>query len=244
MCLCFIIAYPEHQTHLKFHNVPFAKCAIQAHPRHSQTPQIHPAHQTPHATTSKILQLTHSHHIITPHDPPFNLPNLYPLHLAHNSQHPQLKNTYPAPRQHPKNQTLPPPQKPLLFTPHHLYLTLLLQHLLHLKPPSALTLHANHYFHKLLRLPSTRLHPALNTFPSLTSTSLLNLLLCPNFTPRFRPFYLTSTHKHTTIKPQSNHPKPPTFLSLREIFLRFRTVGFIPSSRLVSRKIWRNLQRI
>lgn len=36
----------------------------------------------------------------------------------------------------PKNQTLPPPQKPLLFTPHHLYLTLLLQHLLHLKPPS------------------------------------------------------------------------------------------------------------
>ncbi len=65
-------------------------------------PQIHPAHQTPHATTSKILQLTHSHHIITPHDPPFNLPNLYPLHLARNSQHPQLKNTYPTPRQHPK----------------------------------------------------------------------------------------------------------------------------------------------
>lgn len=144
----------------------------------------------------------------------------------------------------PTNQTLPPPQKPFLFTPHHLYLTLLLQHLLHLKPPSALTLNANPYSHQLLHLLHTRLHPALNTFPSLTSTSLLNLLLCPNFTPRFRPFYLTSTHKHTTIKPQSNHPKPPTFLSLREIFLRFRTVGFIPSSRLVSRKIWRNLQRI
>ena len=213
--LCFIIAYPEHQTHLKFHNVPFEKCAIQAHPRHSQTPQIHPARQTPHATTSKILQLTHSHHIITPHDPPFNLPNLYPLHLAHNSQHPQLKNTYPAPQQHPQT-----------------------KHCQHLN---------NH----------ASSHPTIYTSPSFCSTSFtsnllrsltsnchLHLLLCPNFTPRFRPFYLTSTHKHTTIKPQSNHPKPPTFLSLREIFLRFRIVGFIPSSRLVSRKIWRKLQRI
>lgn len=36
----------------------------------------------------------------------------------------------------PKSKTLPLPQKPLLFTPHDLYLTLLLQHLLHLKPPS------------------------------------------------------------------------------------------------------------
>ena len=158
-------------------------------------PQIHPAHQTPHATTSKILQLTHSHHIITPHDPPFNLPNLYPLHLARNSQHPQLKNTYPA------------PQKPFL-TPHHLYLTLLLQHLLHLKPPPSphSPLHANPYSHQLLHLLHTRLSPALNTFPSLTSNRHLHLLLCPNFTPRFRPFYLTSTHKHTTRKPPI---KPP-----------------------------------
>lgn len=90
----------------------------------------------------------------------------------------------------PKNQTLPPPQKPLLFTPHHLYLTL----------------HANPCYHQLLHLLHTRLQPALNTFPSLTSTNLLNLLLCPNFTPRFRPFYLTSTHKHTTRKPSI---KPP-----------------------------------
>lgn len=144
----------------------------------------------------------------------------------------------------PTNQTLPAPQQPRLFTPHHLYLTLLLQHLLHLKPPSL-----THPQRKPL-LPtnfSTYSIPAFtlpNTFPSLTSNCHLHLLLCPNFTPRFRPFYLTSTHKHTTIKPQSNHPKPPTFLSLREIFLRFRIVGFIPSSRLVSRKIWRNLQRI
>lgn len=108
-------------------------------------------------------------------------------------------------------------------------------------PPSPQTafthspLHANPYSHQLLHLLPTRLHPALNTFPSLTSTNILNLLLCPNFTPRFRPFYLTSTHKHTTRKPQSNPPKPPTFLSLREIFLRFRTVGFIPPSSPVSR---------
>lgn len=106
----------------------------------------------------------------------------------------------------PKNQTLPPPQKPLLFTPHHLYLTLLLQHLLHLNPPSLAHPPLKPLLHQLLHLLPARLHPALNTFPSLASTNLLNLLLCPNFTPRFRPFYLTSTHKHTTRKPPI---KPP-----------------------------------
>lgn len=158
--LCFIIAYPEHQTHLKFHNVPFEKCAIQAHPRHSQTPQIHPARQTPHATTSKILQLTHSHHIITPHDPPFNLPNLYPLHLAHNSQHPQLKNTYPAPQQHPQTKHCQhlnnhASSHPTIYTSPSFCSTSFTSNLLR-----SLTLNANPYSHQLLHLLHTRLHPA------------------------------------------------------------------------------------
>jgi len=148
MFLRLIIPHLETLSLSKFHNVPFAKCATQAHPRHSQNPQIHPAHQTPHTTTSK---------------------------------------------------TIP-------FTPHHLYLTLLLQHPLHLKPPSTLTPPTNPCSRQLLRSPSTSLQPTLNTLPSLASTNLLNLLLCPNSTPRFRPFFLTSTHKNTTIKPPI---KPP-----------------------------------
>lgn len=150
-------------------------------PTKPHTPPPQKSCSSPTRTTSSPHTIHHS-----------ICPTSTPLHLAHNSQHPQLKNTYPAPQQHPKTKPCTPPQKPLLFTPHDLYLTLLLQHLLH-------------------------------------------LLLCPNFTPRFRPFYLTSTHKHTTRNLQSNHPKPPTFLSLREIFLRFRTVGFIPPSSPVSR---------
>lgn len=165
-----------------------------------------PAHQIPHATTSKILQLTHSHHIITPHDSPFNLPNLYPLHLARSSQHPQLKNTCPAPRQHPKTKHCHhlknrSSSHPTIYTSPSFCSTSFTSNRLH-----SLTLHANPCYHQLLHLLHTRLQPALNTFPSLTSTNLLNLLLCPNFTPRFRPFYLTSTHKHTTRKPSI---KPP-----------------------------------
>lgn len=106
----------------------------------------------------------------------------------------------------PTNQTLPPPQKPRLFTPHYLYLTLLLLHLLHLKPPSL-----THPPRKPLLPPTSPPTP----YPPSTCPKYLplthlkpppSLLLCPNFTPRFRPFYLTSTHKHTTRKPPI---KPP-----------------------------------
>lgn len=82
-------------------------------PTKPHTPPPQKSRSSPTRTTSSPHTIHHSIY-----------PTSTPLHLAHNSQHPQLKNTYPA------------PQQPRLFTPHHLYLTLLLQHLLHLKPPS------------------------------------------------------------------------------------------------------------
>lgn len=141
-----------------------------------------------------------------PHDPPFNLPNPYPLHLARNSQNPQLKNTYPAPRQNPKTKHFHylknhSSSHPTIYTSPSFCSTSFASNRLH-----SLTPYANPHSHQLLHLLHTRLHPALNTFPSLTSTNLLNLLLCPNFTPRFRPFYLTSTHKHTTRKTSITPP--------------------------------------
>lgn len=199
--------------------------------------------------------------LTNPANPP-SPPNPTRHHLKNPAAHPLAPHHHPTRSTIQSTQPLPPPLSPQLSTSptqKHLSSTSTttplhtppsIPHPPSAAPPSPQTaflhspLNANPCSHQLLHLLHTRLHPALNSFPSLTSTSLLNLLLCPNFTPRFRPFYLTSTHKHTTIKPQSNHPKPPTFLSLREIFLRFRTVGFIPPSSQVSRKIWRNLQRI
>lgn len=129
-----------------------------------------------------------------------------PLHLARNSQHPQLKSTYPAPQKHPKTKHCHhlknhSSSHPTIYTSPSFCSTSFTSNRLH-----SLTLHTNPYSHQLLHQLHTRLHPALNTFPSLTSNCHLHLLLCPNFTPRFRPFYLTSTHKHTTRKPPI---KPP-----------------------------------
>lgn len=156
---------------------------------HLKNPAAHPL-TPPHHPTRSTIQSTQS---LPPPLSPQLSTSLTQKHLSNTSATPE-------------NQTLPPPQKPFL-TPHHLYLTLLLQHLLHLKPPSPNSpLHANPYSHQLLHLLHTHLSPALNTFSLLTSNRHLHLLLCPNFTPRFRPFYLTSTHKHTTRKPPI---KPP-----------------------------------
>ena len=160
-------------------------------PTKPHTPPPQKSCSSPTRTTSSPHTIHHS-----------ICPNPTPLHLAHNSQHPQLKNTYPAPQQHPhtkpchhlKNHAS---SHPTIYTSPSFCNTSFTSNRLH-----SLTLHANPYSHQL----HTRLHPALNTFPSLTSTSLLNLLLCPNFTPRFRPFYLTSTHKHTTRKPSITPP--------------------------------------
>lgn len=79
-------------------------------------------------------------HPLTPH----HHPTRSAIHSAQPLPHPLSPQLSTSPTQKhlsststtPTNQTLPPPQKPLLFTSHHLYLTILLQHLLHLKPPS------------------------------------------------------------------------------------------------------------
>lgn len=198
--------------------------------------------------------------LTNPANPP-SPPNPTRHHLKNPAAHPLAPHHHPTRSTIQSTQPLPPPLSPQLSTSptqKHLSSTSTttplhtppsIPHPPSAAPPSPQTSFA-HSPSTQTPTPtnfSTYSIPAFtlpNTFPSLTSNCHLHLLLCPNFTPRFRPFYLTSKHKHTTIKPQSNHPKPPTFLSLREIFLRFRIVGFIPSSRLVSRKIWRNLQRI
>lgn len=60
-------------------------------PTKPHTPPPQKSRSSPTRTTSSPHTIHHSIY-----------PTSTPLHLAHNSQHPQLKNTYPAPQQHPK----------------------------------------------------------------------------------------------------------------------------------------------
>lgn len=160
--------------------------------------------------------------LTNPANPP-SPPNPTRHHLKNPAAHPLTPPHHPTRSTIQSTQPLPPPLSPQLSTsPTQKHLSNTSKTIPHTPPsiphpPSAAPpspqpaflhspLHANPCSHRLLHLLHTRLQPALNTFPSLTSNRHLHLLLCPNFTPRFRPFYLTSTHKHTTIKPPI---KPP-----------------------------------